>query len=144
MKQLLNSIYTVIKQEVPAIKFIDEDHGQIDTYDTRPSVVFPAALISINFNYNKQGGEVYTRTGMITARIAYNPIGERTDASNMQQVINESLSRLDIADAVRDTLTGWEPEGYGKFYLVSYTPERRLDRIDVKLIQFSFTDTVEI
>ncbi len=40
MKELLKAIYMQLKT-VPAIKWIDEDFGQIDAYEGKPPVAFP-------------------------------------------------------------------------------------------------------
>jgi len=58
MKELLKAIYTQLKT-VPAIKWIDEDFGQIDAYEGKPPVAFPCALVKLNQNFDPLGSDEY-------------------------------------------------------------------------------------
>ena len=52
MKTIYTAVMARLKEQVPAIRWIDFDKGQLDSSD-RPAVAFPCALISIGINNTK-------------------------------------------------------------------------------------------
>ena len=42
-KEILKAVMDRIRQEVPALRWVDADEGQLDFSDSRPPVAFPAA-----------------------------------------------------------------------------------------------------
>ncbi|WP_165026789.1 hypothetical protein [Dysgonomonas sp. ZJ279] len=61
MNELLQDFQTRLVENVPALKEVDEDWGQLDFYTDRPPVKFPCALIDI------QDGE-FSDDGMMQQR----------------------------------------------------------------------------
>lgn len=138
MKSLLKAIFAQIKT-VPAIKWIDEDFGQIDQYDDRPPVQFPCALVSIDQLSDPLGGDEYDQTNTITVRVAHSRLGDRSGMAP-EAAMDATLKKLDDVEAVITTLTGFEVQGVtGTLYLVSANSERRADGIAVKALVFRET-----
>lgn len=139
MKALLTAVFARIKT-VPAIKWIDEDYGQIDEYETRPPVEFPCALVSINQASDDLGSDAYDITSTIVVRIAHNRLGDRSGMAG-NDAIALSLAKIDDVEAVRTALDGYEVAGNvsGRFYLKAINTERRTDGISVKALTFTET-----
>lgn len=138
MKELLKAIYTQLKT-VPAIKWIDEDFGQIDNYETRPAVQWPCALVSMNQNFDSLGSDAYDISSNITVRIAHNRFADRTPMA-ADLAFKFTLDKLDDIEAVKTALEGFEVAGHsGRFYLRGINTERRTDGIAVKVLSFQET-----
>ncbi len=136
MKELLKAIFTQLKT-VPAIKWIDEDFGQIDAYEERPAVQFPCALVSISQTHDALGSDEYDVTSSITVRVAHSRFADRP-AQAPEAAFALTLSKLDDVEAVKTALEGFEVPGHsGRFYLRGVATERRTDGLSVKSITFS-------
>lgn len=62
--------------EVPEIKWVDLDFGQMDS-ETRPAVLFPCALVSIDLpNTNDVGNKVQKPQVIINVKLCFNYNGE--------------------------------------------------------------------
>ena len=48
MKTILNAVMQRLKEQVSELRYISEDWGQLDYYETMPPVKFPCALVSID------------------------------------------------------------------------------------------------
>lgn len=72
--QLLKDIYTQLKTQVPELRWIDQDFGQLEIFQVRPSVSFPCALIDFqqtsysNMSQLAQAGDL-----TITVRLGFAP-----------------------------------------------------------------------
>ena len=48
-REYLNQVIETLKEEVPALRWIDADEGQLDFYtDDRPPVAFPCCLVELS------------------------------------------------------------------------------------------------
>jgi hypothetical protein len=138
MKDLLISIYAQINT-VSSIKWVDEDFGQIDNYESQPPVALPCALVSVDQKHESIGGGAYDVNSTITVRVAHNRLGDRS-AKAPTAAINNTLAKVGEAEAVRDALEGFEDtDKCGLLYLKGFTTERRTDGLSVKVITFEET-----
>lgn len=138
MKELLKAVFAELKT-VPAIKWIDEDFGQIDNYEGKPPVQFPCALVSIDDQFDSLGGDEYDVSGTVTIRVAHNRLGDRSAMANSEAVDN-TMNKLDDVEAVVSALIGLSIGGVcGTLYIKSIVTERRTDGIAVKTITFTET-----
>jgi len=140
MKALLTALFARIKT-VTAIKWIDEDFGQIDNYQgDRPPVSFPCALVAIDQQGDDLGSDAYDITSNIVIRIAHDRLGDRSGMGD-SAAIALSLAKLDDVESVRAALDGYEVPGNvsGRFYLKFIVTERRTDGIAVKVLTFTET-----
>ncbi|QOR76665.1 MAG: hypothetical protein IMW88_03745 [Thermoflavifilum sp.] len=71
MKQIFETIMQLLTS-VQALKYIDLDKGQIDQYDIRPAIAFPAALISLEIVNAEDETDTMQRVQLqITIRVAF-------------------------------------------------------------------------
>lgn len=132
IKDDLKAIYDLLNG-VRDIKWVDEDFGQIDVYETKPPVAFPCALVSLNQAGDHLGGDEYDLTNTFTIRCAYNRLGDRS-AKSPAEAIAITLAKIDIVDEVKNTLI---ESGY---YYQGMVSERRSDGISVKALTFNRTN----
>lgn len=129
-KQLIVNIFNIINS-VPAIKWVDEDYGQIDSYEgDRPPVAFPCVLVSAGTSGDPLGGDEYDYTHSITTRIAHNRLGDRSGKAP-EEAVSATLKKLDDVEAIKAAFVA---SGY---YFTSAITERRVDGIAVHALTFT-------
>lgn len=70
MKQIIQNIQQKLAKEVPALKYVDQDWGQMDFFTSPPPVKFPCALIDIqSAQYTNMGDLLQQGTAMVVIRI---------------------------------------------------------------------------
>lgn len=111
MKALFTAIADHLQNQLPAIKWIDDDYGQIDSYQLRPSVVFPCVLISINYPDTQDTGHAADQEQIIRAQITLRLATERIAPSNNQappEVRSQALAHYDLQHQVYQALQGFD------------------------------------
>lgn len=139
MKNTFLSIITQIKT-VSAIKWVDEDYGQIDNVEGRPSVKFPCALVSIDEQSEPIGGGDSDVTSFITVRLAHDRLGDRSMMANAE-ALNATMAKYDNLESLKDALNGFEDtqNNFGPLVYTGTVTERRTDGIAVKALTFKET-----
>lgn len=100
MKQIFLTIQTQLQSEVPELKYIDKDWGQLK-YD-QPPVKFPCALIDItNVNYSQMGRGYQKADADITITIANMKL-IRSSAMAPSKI--DSYATIDILESVHQAL----------------------------------------
>jgi hypothetical protein len=99
MKELLEAIQARISDKVPAIKYVDEDWGQLDYYSSTPPVQWPCCLIDAdNITWANLGNKQQQGTGTVVLHVANKkltntsakaPVTQRNKAYAIQDVIQE-------------------------------------------------------
>lgn len=70
---MLLAIQEKIKTEMPEIKWIDQDMGQLEDYEDRPPVAFPCVLVDfIDTDFDQDGGNVQTGKQIIQFKLGFN------------------------------------------------------------------------
>jgi hypothetical protein len=106
MKTIYNEIITRLKAEVPALKWIDMNIGQLDTIE-RPALMWPCALISIKIPRAKSLTDTLQDcTAQITITLGFDR-PERTSANAPNEQRNAGLAAYDTIADVYAALQGW-------------------------------------
>ena len=117
--------------EITTLKWIDEDMGQLDFYETRPPVVFPCALVDIELpdctDLNTTEQNV---TARITLRLAFEPTGQSNTAAP-DATRQRSLTRWETVDAVFNLLQGWNGTTFTELSRRTQVTEKREDKYKV-------------
>ncbi|MFE3849100.1 hypothetical protein ACFX5D_14095 [Flavobacterium sp. LB3P45] len=116
-KIVLQSIQTIL-DTIPAIKYIDEDWGQLDDYSPNPPTQFPLTLIDIgNLVFSDIGKDRSATpqnrqmaTGTIVLSIANLKLSN-TSARAPQPQKNNSWSIWDIIESIHGKLHGVKVDG---------------------------------
>lgn len=137
------SIMDRLVAEVAALRYIDQDLGQLDNYDIRPAVSFPCALIDISdFESDDMAGKnMQHAEGLVIITLGFDPFS----ASNSLapgDVRLKALEYYDIEQAVHVALHGWRNEGFSKLLRRKAIKEGREDKFRVRKIAYatSFED----
>lgn len=88
------------------INWIDLDKGQLNQYDTRPAIEFPAVLLKIEYpSTSKLSRKEQQCTVLVTVSIVYDCFDD-TDSITEADRLQQSLQVYDIAQEVHETLQG--------------------------------------
>ncbi|ODS78568.1 MAG: hypothetical protein ABS44_21705 [Chryseobacterium sp. SCN 40-13] len=141
MKQLLTDIQNRLQAAVPALKYIDEDWGQMDYFMPNAPVKFPCALINIgSVNYSNEGKGV--QLGMATVVITVADI-KLSNTSSQAPVLQKQAAWkvFETIGAVHAALHGWNGSAfYGP--LTRTTVTRRKNDDGINLFDIVFTTMI--
>ena len=141
---VLRALQEKLSQDVPAIKYIDEDWGQLDYYADNPPIKFPAVLVEIGQAQWKNQGRLsqdgQMMVSLMVADMKLNntsgraPEAQKTGSKSIWQMLND----------IHVSLHGWNPqiEGFGLFSRVSSRRIKREDGIrEIEVVYaIGFTD----
>lgn len=105
MKAIFLYIRELLKS-IPSIVWIDLDKGQLNSYEVRPSIDFPAVLLKIEYpSTMKLSGKQQQCNVIITANVVFDFMD---DTSNItpDEILEQSLKVYDIAEEVHKKLQG--------------------------------------
>jgi len=98
MKQVVQNIQDRLAQEVPALKYVDQDWGQMDFFPN-PPVKYPCALIDIqSAQYTNNGNFIQQGTAIVVIRLfdlklsnssQAAPTGQKENAKKIWQLIED-------------------------------------------------------
>lgn len=107
MKTLLNDILNRLKTEVTALKYVDEDWGQLDNYSPNPPVQFPCAIVDcINVTYTNEGRLAQLGDVQIRVRIADQKLTNSSGKAPQPQR-DAAFAIYDLLAAIHNKLHGW-------------------------------------
>lgn len=136
MKAIFKEI-TALLDEIPALKWVDEDKGQLNF--ERPPVLFPCALVEIQINKTEDlNRKIQNCDAIILVRLAWNFNGE-TSTKTPELARDKSLQYYDDVEAVRQKLHGYESNHFNALSRKQFYPEKRPDAIKVVAMPFAFS-----
>lgn len=135
MKTTYQNILNRLIAEVPELKWIDLDKGQM-RFD-RPPIVFPAALISIQIPRSENLNDTRQLVNaQVSIKLCFDFTGY-TDASTPEAQRLNSLSYFDLVDKVFSKLQGWGTAEINPLERINQYDEQRPDAYKVSVITFS-------
>lgn len=134
-KQYLIDVLSRLEKEVPTLRWIDADEGQLNFTDARPPVAFPACLIEITLpGCENMAGNVPVVQKVelqINLRVAFNDCASFNTKSPVK-VREKAGERYDILQDIHNALQGWRMNSAMKgFSRKSVHPEKRPDGLKV-------------
>ena len=106
-KEIFIALCDLLEKEVPEIRWIDEDSGQLNTQMERPAVDFPCCLIDIQYPDCKDMSETEQLiNATITLKLAFQPSGD-TNNKVPEDVRSKALQRFSIIEKVQSCMQGW-------------------------------------
>jgi len=142
--ELFKSILERLKAQVPELRYINQDLGQLENYGMRPAVAWPCCLIDIaDSNYSEQNNEkVQVAAGSVIIRTG---LVQYSDSSNLtdESIRNNALQYYELENKIYSSLHGWSPENMGRMLRRADGTEKRDDDIRVRVTRYeiSYTDT---
>ena len=136
--QLFLAIQAHILASVPAIKWIDQDLGQLEAYEVRPAVEFPCVLIDFPAaNYSNEGQLVQWADVNISIRLGFAPFAS---ANSVAPDISKehALEYYEIENDLVKALHGFTANDcIQPMMRISAATERREDSYRVRELQFT-------
>ncbi len=135
MRTLYNDITAVIEKEMPEIKWVDFDMGQLDIQEN-PPVQFPCILLDFAYPQNQSIKKTDRMEIEINLKAGFYVIGQTNTAAPVLQR-QDPMIYINVFERIIKRFSGFKTEDYAKFTLVSATPE--LLPTGVKIINITFT-----
>ncbi|MBN8668757.1 MAG: hypothetical protein J0M30_14765 [Chitinophagales bacterium] len=136
---LLLKIQQRILDNIPEIRWIDADQGQLEFFtSTRPPVVFPCALIDVqDITYRDMQDMMQQAIGNFTIRIAIEPAATFSSTTPTQYK-EKAITHFELAGKVAKWLNNWRADGILTidFTRKSLVTEKRDDPYRVLLLTF--------
>jgi len=138
MKELYELFVTRLSAQVPELKEIDFEMGQLEVLEinTRPSVKFPCALVDISYSScEDETEEIQLVNARINVRLAFEcPLPTDSLATTARRTA--ALKLFETVDKVYAALQGYETDDFGSFSRKSQSPDNRY--AGIKIINMIF------
>lgn len=135
MHTILTDIQNRLTEKVPALRYVDEDWGQLE-YE-QPPVQFPCALIDIDgFDYSQAGSLEQLGQGAVYVRIADLRLSN-TSAQAPEYQKQQAAVLFKVMDDVRKALHGFSGGNYTKLIRTSFKRVRRKDTLREYIFTFT-------
>jgi len=133
MKTIYTAIRDQLKTNISALKWIDEDFGQLNgPADKRPPLKFPCALIGIKINECKDLTDKSQQCkAEITIRLAFDTVMHTANSEETTAHQTASLSPYDTIAAVYAALQGFETDNFESLSRKTQFDEKRSGSIFV-------------
>ena len=136
--QLLLKLSQQIKDKVPSIRWIDQDLGQLENYDIRPSVSWPCVLIDFTqtsyeqMQQNRQLGNI-----TFTLRLGFDSFS--ASASTAPQATREkALEYYELEQSLYEAVQGYTADDLMQDCTrISAVTEKREDAYRVRILTFT-------
>jgi len=107
-----------LNEEVPELRWLDWDFGQLST--PKPPVSWPCCLIDIpSAQYSNEGKLIQLGNTVITLRFGFK-VYERATGLTNQPYKTQALEHLSILKKVQKALQGWDAEHFSALNRTSY------------------------
>ncbi len=127
-----------IQSQVPEIKYIDQDLGQLEGNSLREAVAFPCLLFDFkNWTADDLGSDVQMLQGNVIAKLGF---AQFNDTSNINDPLwrTHGLSYWDLEWKVNKALHGWSPgNDFGTLSRRTMDSENRPRGIRVKPLVYA-------
>jgi hypothetical protein len=129
---------------VKELKWIDQDLGQLENYDTRPAVAFPCALIDFTqANYSSLAELAQFGEFTVQIRLGFTPFSS-ANQNAPTSVREKALRYYDIEQKVFDALMGWHNDFTQPLVRVSAISEHREnDSMGLRVRVLTFTSSYQ-
>ncbi len=133
MKNLYNTILSRIASQVPEIKMVDFDMGQLELLanDLRPGLIFPCCLVDLEYTNCE---DTYDGQQLVSARITLKlafEVQHPSDSLTQEARRNSALSIFDTVNKLHVAFQWFSTDEFSAFSRLSLAPDRRFTGIKV-------------
>lgn len=139
--QLLLKFQDRITAQVPEIKWIDQDLGQLEHYEIRPSVAWPCVLIDFgNTNYDEMPGNVQWGNAAFSLRLGF-PSFSPSQSGAPTSVKEQALQYYELEQFLYQAIQGYDGDGLIQpaTRINAMTERRDGDNFRVRVLVFNTT-----
>lgn len=133
-------VAALLKQEVPQIKYVDQDLGQLENYadGERPAVSWPCALLDIDeMAFTDMADYCQTGEGILTIRIGFAPYSSANGLAP-DAVKEKALEYYQAEQMAHYALHGFSVDNCRDIVRISRRRERRNDAYRVIEVKYKF------
>jgi hypothetical protein len=142
MRALFSQLFTAIQDRlatIPEVKWIDQDLGQLEDYDTRPAVSFPCVLIDFNqttFEQMQQNRQLANIT--ITLRLGFPAMSYAANVAPLS-VKEKALQYYELEQAIFEAIQDFDAGGLMQecTRVNVATEQRKGDNLRVRVMTFT-------
>ena len=135
--ELYLQLCTHIKTSVPAIRWIDQDFGQLEEFDLKPEVSFPCVLIDfMDADYDELASLSQTGTVMVSFRLGFAPFSSANNLSPTN-VKEKALEYYNLEQKLYEAVQGFETDFSTPLIRKKATSEKRQDALRVRVLTFA-------
>lgn len=128
-----------LKEQVPALRWIDQDFGQLEEDDIRPATSFPCALIDIgDADYTDLSENVQHGTVRVLIRLGFAPFSSSHQGAP-GSVKDKALQYYNLEQQIYEAVQGWYNEFSTPFTRRKFATEGRNDKLRVRVLMFETT-----
>lgn len=136
MQYLLNTVLERIKGQVPELRTVDLNSGQLDG-QYGPPIDMPCALVDISLpECTEIDSDTQNCRMNVVVRVIWEAWGE-TSAETPKQWRGKALENTGLVDRISWALNGWGTDRFDNLVRKSVIPERRADGLKCYAITFS-------
>lgn len=144
-REYLNQVIETLKEEVPALRWIDADEGQLDFYtDDRPPVAFPCCLVELSMPDTNTLSANHPVTQRCTLRAVLQVAFDDCASLNTRTpkpVRETAMRRFDLLEDIKKALNGrWFDRFVRPYIHTGCLPRKREDGL--KMYEMSFEAVV--
>lgn len=131
-KQLFIALCNLLESQVPEVRWIAADEGQLNASNQRPPVAFPCVLIDMSYPQTEAINATAEKIRVqFSLRIAFEGYGQ-TSSVAPEPVRERALERLDILEKIHRSLQWWNCDRQiNPLRRQRVTTERRQDGLKV-------------
>ncbi|HJC94112.1 MAG TPA: hypothetical protein H9752_07940 [Candidatus Phocaeicola excrementigallinarum] len=140
-KEYLSQMLDTLQKEVPSLRWIDADEGQLDFYtDDRPPVAFPCCLVDFAMpearNLSVMGTVAQRCTLRAVLQVAFHD-NASLNTKTPKPVRETAMKRFDVLESITAALNGRFFDGFMQPYTrVSCMPRKRDDGLKMYELVF--------
>lgn len=135
-REYLEQVIGILKEEVPGLRWIDADEGQLDFYtEDRPPVAWPCCLVELSMPDTRDISAMGTAPQRCTLRavltVAFNDCAS-LNARTPKSVREVAMKRFELLEKVKEAVHGrWFDNFQQPYMRRSCVPKRREDGLKV-------------
>jgi hypothetical protein len=134
---MFTEIMARLEAEVPEVRYINQDLGQLENYTDRPAVSFPCILIDFeDFDFSDMAENTQMGEGTILIKVAMNPFSDSSSLTE-QAVRVKALNYNEICWKAHKALQGWQGESFGALMRTADKKVPREDALRVRETLYS-------
>lgn len=138
--ELFLQVQDRIKTQVTDIRMVDEDKGQLESYDEKtgkPPVSWPCVLIGFeNVTADNMGDLTQMINGTLVLRLGFPPFSYASSWAPDLATKEKALKYFDYEWQIYKALHGWTPEHFDTLAFRAADTERREDPIRVRVLRY--------
>jgi hypothetical protein len=126
-------------ETTPGIRYVDQDLGQVDVYDTRPAVSFPCVLIDFSQTlYEQKQFKTQWAKMNINLRLVFDPYSASNSLA-AESVREKALAYYEIENKIYLSLQEWNADGLLMLPMkrIASSTEKRDDKLRIRNIVFT-------